>query len=65
MSGPVMVLPDRLLTEESPLHLYRIHLATNRPDFFGRRCIYRFDATDKDEAHLFYPRVKSADQVRT
>lgn len=53
MSSPAIVLPDRLLTEDSPLHLYRIHPADRGPDFFGRTGMYRFDSPDRGYGVLY------------
>lgn len=46
-------LPNRLLTEESPVALYRIHDKDYSPRFFGRTGNYRFDAPDQGYGVLY------------
>jgi len=46
-------LPDHLMTEHSPLVLYRIHDKDYSPLFFGRTGNYRFDAPDQSFGVLY------------
>jgi hypothetical protein len=46
-------LPDHLMTEHSPLVLYRIHDKDSNPLFFGRTGNHRFDAPDQSFGVLY------------